>query len=116
MHAVIEIRSSYYALGCFLGIRSGDMDAIQHDNPRDAKQALNCVLVIWLSQEYRVEKHGLPTWRKLVEAVDDEAGGNKHALAKRIAKQHPTGRSTVTRMLGIFVLLSYSSVKSGWMD
>ena len=113
MHAVIEIRSSYYTLGSVLGIRYGDMAAIKHDNPQDAKQALYWVLVKWLSQD---EKHGSPTWRKLVEAVDNEAGGNNHALAKRIAKQHPTGRSTVTRMLGIFVLLLYSSVKvGGWI-
>ena len=32
-----------------------------------------------------------PTWRRLVEAVKDDVGGNNPALAQRIAREHPGG-------------------------
>jgi len=35
-----------------------------------------------------VEKHGKPTWRRLVEAVQDQMGGNNPALARTIAREH----------------------------
>jgi len=36
-----------------------------------------------------VERFGEPTWRRLVEAVEDHVGGNNFALAKTIAREHP---------------------------
>jgi len=36
-----------------------------------------------------VERFGKPTWRRLVEAVEDHVGGNNRALAQRIARDHP---------------------------
>ena len=49
------------------------------------------MLQVWLRHSYGVDKYGAPTWQRLVEAVDDEAGGNNHALAKKIASNHPAG-------------------------
>ena len=37
----------------------------------------------------QVKRFGKPTWRRLVEAVEDPAGGNNHALALNIAAEHP---------------------------
>ena len=37
----------------------------------------------------QVERFGKPTWRRLVEAVEDRVGGNNHALALKIAAEHP---------------------------
>ena len=37
----------------------------------------------------KVKKFGNPTWERLVEAVEDGAGGNSSALAKTIASDHP---------------------------
>jgi hypothetical protein len=54
-------------------------------------QALKDVLLLWLNQEYKVERFGPPTWRMLVEAVDKKTGGNNHELAKEIASNHPIG-------------------------
>ena len=34
-------------------------------------------------------ERGKPTWRRLVEAVEDPVGGNNHALALKIAAEHP---------------------------
>ena len=89
---ILVIKADYYALGQALRLSVGDLRAVQHDNPRNADQALTNVLYLWLCQKYRVEKFGEPTWKMLVEAVDHPAGGNNHALAKKIAKNHPVGK------------------------
>lgn len=47
------------------------------------------VLKLWLNLNYDDEKHGMPTWRKVVEAADKRSAGNNHALAKAIAADHP---------------------------
>ena len=49
---------------------------------------LKAALRSWLCQEYDTVKYGLPTWKKLVEAVAKRAGGNDVALAKEIAEKH----------------------------
>ena len=37
----------------------------------------------------QVEKFKKPTWRRLVEAVEDKEGGNNPALAQKLAREHP---------------------------
>jgi len=37
----------------------------------------------------QVERFGKPTWRRLVEAVEDHGGGNNLAAAQAIAREHP---------------------------
>ena len=45
-------------------------------------------------------ERGKPTWRRLVEAVEDPVGGNNHALAQTIARQHPdTSLNKVSKTL-----------------
>ena len=46
------------------------------------------VLLVWLTQNYDVERFGPPTWWRLVEVVDSVDGGNDHALALAIASKH----------------------------
>ena len=82
---------SFYKFGIGLGLPPQELDKIRKENPQDMDQALTEVLLVWLRQRYSVGKHGPPTWRKLVEAVDNRVGGNNHALAKTIASNHPTG-------------------------
>ena len=44
----------------------------------------------------QVEKFGRPTWKKVVEAVQDRVGGNNPALAENIAGKHPApGKHTI---------------------
>ena len=80
-----SISNQYFDFGIVLGISPEDLSNIRIE----PKTALSNVLQAWLKQNYNAEKHGLPTWRKLVEAVDHPAGGNNHALAKAIASEHP---------------------------
>ena len=53
--------------------------------PQHIDQAIIEVLLLWLRQDYNVQRYGPPTWRRLVEAVDR---GNNFALAIHIASRH----------------------------
>ena len=83
---VVNISSRYYELGIALRLPPAELDSLRVDESKAAR-ALSGVLQAWLKQNYNTEKHGPPTWRKLVEAVDSPAGGNNHALAKAIATE-----------------------------
>ena len=47
------------------------------------------MLIHTLQPCLQVERFGKPTWRKLVKAVEEHAGGNNRALAEKIACNHP---------------------------
>jgi hypothetical protein len=88
---VIKLNASYYSFGGALGLLPTELNAIKSTCCQNLKQALNDVILAWLHQGYDTERYGPPTWRRLVEAVDDPAGGDNHALAKTIASSHPAG-------------------------
>ena len=46
----------------------------------------------------QVERFGEPTWRRLVEAVEDSVGGNDRALAQTIARQHPVSEASLNEV------------------
>ena len=46
------------------------------------------VISTWLRQSYDFDTFGLPSWRKVVEAVDSRAGGNNYVLAREIASRY----------------------------
>ena len=75
-------------LCCSLGLRASLVDTIEMDHPRDINHCLFQGLKQWIMRNYDTTKHGLPTWRRLVEAVDDSSGGHNHALALEIAEKH----------------------------
>ena len=89
---VVSIQSNYYQFGIELGLPPQEMNAVQKAFRQDIPQAFIEVLQIFLRHRYKVEKYGPPTWRKVVEAVDNPAGGNNHALAKKIAEDHPVNK------------------------
>ena len=47
------------------------------------------VALVSSSSIAQVGKFGKPTWRRLVEAVEDKVGGNNPALAENIVREHP---------------------------
>ena len=110
---VIDTRSTYYQLGVALGIPVAELDSIRAVFCQFVDQALREVLQVWLKQRYNVQRHGRPTWRRLVEAVDSSAGGHNPALAKDIAERHPMTSMklsfTYTNIVCVFTLRSYSS-------
>ena len=94
LEAVIPIKSVYFSLGQCLQLQITDLESIRKAYPgeSDTEQALSDTLKLWLQQKYNVERFGRPTWRMLVEAVDQEDGGNSHEIAKKIASDHSTSR------------------------
>ena len=91
MKEIVRVKANYKAFGMILGLGYAQLENIQK-TPLciiDIGTALTEVVLAWLQQKYNTARFGLPTWRKLVEAVDSEAGGNDHTLAKEIAAHHP---------------------------
>ena len=88
---VESIKTTYYQFGLELGLPPRELDAIRKAYDKDITQCFTEVLHIWLKQRYYVDRYGPPTWCRLVQAVDNPAGGNNHLLAKTIASKHPPG-------------------------
>ena len=89
------LSAEYYQLGIALNLKSSKLKAIQKQYPNDVQQAFDDVLYAWLRWEYH-KKHGPPTWRKLVKAVDKI----NPAQAKAIATAHPLeGKSGLRSLL-----------------
>ena len=91
------IKSRYYNLGRSLNLKIADLQKIRDEHPSES-DALKDVLLLWLNQTYDKEKHGPPTWRMLVKAVNNVNDEDNDELAKQIALNHPG--STI-----IFILL-----------
>ena len=85
---LVTVKANYYQLGIGLGLPPGELMAIRK-GPQDIELAFSDVLLAWLRQRYNVDRFGLPTWWKLVEAVNSQAGASNPALAADIAARHP---------------------------
>ena len=88
--SVCTLRAKWRSLCTVLGLRKDSIDSIEEDK----KKVEDCLcegLVQWLQGNYNTAEHGDPTWRKLVEAVADQAGGSNPSLAKEIALEHKNG-------------------------
>ena len=71
-----------------LVLRLSNADTIAssyHDKPGDC---LRATIEKWLKKVYNTQRHGPPTWRKLVGAVANNIGGDNPALAETIAVNH----------------------------
>lgn len=78
-----------------LRLLPSDHSKIEAANPGNPDECLKAAIVMWLQKCYNFQKFGSPTWRMVVKAVGDPAGGNNSALAETIAKQHPGMYSVV---------------------
>ena len=88
-----DVAANWRNIGTQLGIRHNRLEAIQGGKPLDC---LRQTLATWLQKNYNVKQFGEPTWVKLVEAVDDSAGGGNPSLAMEIARRHGGTRSDIT--------------------
>ena len=87
--AIVKVAARFYSLGCALGLSVSTLNKIRNDNPHDSEIALVQVINAWLAQQFDTERFGAPSWRRLVNALAEPAGGNDHLLAKKIAEDHP---------------------------
>ena len=74
---VIDIEENADKLATTLGLLPGSYKPNIHD-----------IIKIWLQQNYDTKRHGLPSYRKLAEAVAHKVGPSNPALAKKIATKH----------------------------
>ena len=102
---ILPIGSKYYSLGRSLNLKIVELRKIRDKNPSES-DALEDVLLLWLNQDYDVKKHGPPTWKLLVEAVNKKSGGDNHELAKQIASNHPAGTSITWIIIKIVYVLA----------
>ena len=87
--AVYNCRAKWHNLCLILGVSNDDLSAIKNDQSDSSDDCLREGLDRWLrGGDYDTKKHGRPTWRSLVEAVANPAGGDDHALAMDIAEKH----------------------------
>ena len=86
--ATVTLAAGFYSIGAALGLPPSELNKIRQNCPRDCDEALFQVIIAWLKQSYDVNEHGHPSWRKLVEAIASEAGGQNPALARKIAVAH----------------------------
>ena len=85
---VVSLSGRWPSICLALRLRPSDRSKIAAAHPRSPDECLEAVVVKWLQKGYNYQKFGCPSWRILVEAVDDPAGGNNSALAETIAKKH----------------------------
>ena len=70
-------------LGLNLGLSPSRLEVIEEDYAR-ANARLHEVLLHWLKRNYKVDRHGSPSWNRLAEAVEPIS----HALAIDIRENH----------------------------
>ena len=86
--ALLPVSAKWSRLCCSLGLRASLLDTIKKNHPGDMEDCLFEGLQQWILKNYDTTKHGLPSWRRLVKAVDDSSSGHNHALALEIAENH----------------------------
>ena len=97
--AVSHCRRNCFDLCLALRVSPDDLSAIDKEHGGDTGTCLRKGLTHWLQGDYDTEKHGSPTWRMLVAAVDNSSGGNDSALALDIAEKHqPEGKFRSPRL------------------
>lgn len=86
--AVSQLHDRWSQLCCALGLPLSQISAIRKDHAGNTMDSLQEGISQWLQGKYNTDKHGPPTWRKIVKAIDNPVGGNNHDLAMKISLKH----------------------------
>ena len=86
--ALSTVSAKWYDIGIALRLNPNTLAGIQVRSSGDPSTCLSLMLTEWLKKNYDVERFGKPTWKWLVDAVGDPAGGGHMGLAKDIAIRH----------------------------
>ena len=117
-HEVVGLAGRWSSMCLALRLLPSDQSEIAAAHPGNPHDCLQAVIVKWLQKCYNYQRFGSPTWKVLVKAVGDPAGGNNSALAEIIANKHP-GRFCclyVVLLPGCFCLqfLTTCSMQNEW--
>ena len=85
---LLDVAHNWKGVGMALRLKPALLHRIQADHPGDVRECLTEALTEWLNKSYNVSRFGPPSWKLLVAAIANPAGGNDRALAERIALKH----------------------------
>ena len=85
---LIPASANWTNIGIALGLHANVLDSIKTANISNPDACLTSMVTEWLKKNHNVDNFGEPTWRMLVEAVGDPAGGANMELARNMAKRH----------------------------
>ena len=89
---VLDLAPKWMDVGLMLGLEHSSLEKISttyQESPREC--IILCLMEVlehWLKQMYDVDRHGLPTWKKMVEVTAHPVAGNDPALAATLARNH----------------------------
>lgn len=86
---VVGLAGKWSKMTLALRLLPSDRDEIAAAHTGSPDECLEAVIVKWLRKCYNYQRFGSPTWKMLVKAVGDQAGGDDIALAEAIARNHP---------------------------
>ena len=88
MEAVSPVAAHYSPFLRILGLPESQLAEIKTECRDSPQECLQKGIICLLRENFNTDKYGPLTWRRLVVAVADTAGGNNHTLAKKIAAEH----------------------------
>ena len=86
---VVSLAGRWLRMCLALRLHPSDQREIVVAHPGSPDECLLAVIIKWLQKGYNYQIRGSPSWRMLVGAVGNPAGGNDCTLAEAIAKRHP---------------------------
>ena len=96
---LLHVAHNWKGVGEALRLNPALLNRIQADHPGDVIKCLTAVLTKWLNELYDTSRFGPPSWKLLVAAVADPAGGNDLVLAEQIAQKYNIGNYNILRLL-----------------
>ena len=111
---VLDLAINWMDVGLVLGLRHTDLKEISTTYRENPKKCLKEALAQWLKQKYDVDRNGLPTWKKMVEVVEDPIAGENPALATILARNHQGMQYVHTSMTSVVLLWYYLSNTLGY--
>ena len=85
---LLNVAHNWKGVGEALRLHPDLLNRIQANHPTNVLECLSAVLTEWLKKAYNISRFGPPSWKLLVAAVANPAGGNDRALAEQIALKH----------------------------
>ena len=81
--------SAWKATALYLGLPDDTLKSLgSQEYDEEKPEAVSGMVDAWLKWNYDYKRFGKPSWKKLVEAIGAEAGGNHPDIARLIADQH----------------------------
>ena len=85
---LLNVAHNWKGVGEALRLHPDLLNRIQANHLTNVTECLSAVLTEWLKKAYNTSRFGPPSWKLLVAAVANPAGGNDRALAEKIAQKY----------------------------